>query len=124
MRTGMTGEVVQIQLVTVDDCRGGPCAQCMAAEGLLRRILRLGGMELPPHEEAGAREVYLDGRRMVEVAHVSTSVARRQGLDPDRAPYLFVDGEKVLDARDWSRRDLAEHVFDALYPRGMADLRP
>ena len=111
-----------IQFVTVEGCPEARCPRCEELERLLRTVLKLLEVELPPHAPLG-REVHIAEDQTVEIAHLSCQQAQRQDLDPAEAPFLFVDDQLVSRGARLDEDGLARTVLEALRPHGLADLR-
>ncbi len=116
--------MVRIRLVTVEGCPGAGCPACAVAEATLQKVLALAGIPLPEHAEGSRGEAHLADGRTIEAVHLSCDDAGVAGLDPARAPFLFVDDAPVLDGAELDPSELAEAVFAALFPDGLAGLRP
>jgi len=115
--------MVEIQLITLEECEA-VCTGCDAAEEMLRQVLRLCGIPIPQHEDGNQGESYLADGRIIEAVHLSCGDDAAADLDPAQAPFLRIDGEMVLEGAELEPELLAKAVMDALYPYGLADLRP
>jgi len=116
--------MVQIQLVTVEGCPGAACTACVAAEDTLREVLGICGIPMPDHEEGSRGESFLSDGRTIESMHLSCDDPSARGLDHAKAPFLRIDGETVMEGAEFQSELLARTVLKALYPDGLADLRP
>lgn len=115
--------MVQIQLITLDGC-DAICTTCDAAEEMLHQVLRLCGIPIPEHDDTNQGESYLADGRTIEAVHLTCGDEAAADLDPAQAPFLRIDGETVLEGAELEPERLAERVIQALYPHGLADLRP
>lgn len=116
--------MVVLQFVTVEGCTSAPCTGCDAAEDMLRHVIGLAGAKLPVHEPINEGESYLADGRTIEAIHLDCKAAIARGLDPAKAPFLFLDGKLVVTGEWTDQDDVARRVLKALLPYGLADARP
>lgn len=110
-----------IELVTVTGCKQARCLGCDQAEGIVRQVASMAGVELPKHGVSG--EVYLAEDQTVQISHIGCAEAEDRRLDPALAPYLFVDGQLVHEGPGVDGPGVARAVLRRLMPHGLADLR-